>query len=438
MTVQQGMDSARVREIAGQLRTGSRRISDVQGKGTASARVLRGSWEGEDATTLLDSWEDDAVTRLAQAAERLMTAAEDLGRQADQQDQASDATGGGHSQGSGVPTAPPGPGAPGGPFGGGRQKPLEGSVELPKTDVEMGEYSVTGRGQDAPGVRTNTDEDGNKHHYDPLTGKTWVEDKDGRWTDSTDTTGHWRGTDTETTEYTDGSETKRESSYGEGGGRREWGESYSDEKDFDNKVGDRISDVNDAVRTEPFYEKKGEVEADAAVAKGAVGNDQTGASGSVLSADASAEGAYGASLDKGLYAEGGAQAGAYVGKGEAHWGNNYGTAAEVEGYVGAQASVEGSASIGPDGAQVAAGGEVFAGGKVEGAVSQDVGDYGTVGVGGSVSYGIGAEANVEGEISMDKVGFSGDIGLTLGVGAEVNVDLSFSPKEIADDLTFWD
>ena len=424
MTVQQGMDSARVREIAGQLRTGSRRISDVQGKGTASARVLRGSWEGEDATTLLDSWEDDAVTRLAQAAERLMTAAEDLGRQADQQDQASDATGGGHSQGSGVPTAPPGPGAPGGPGGRGRQTPLEGSEETDEYEFE-GEYSITGRGQDAPGVRTNTDEDGNKHHYDPLTGKTWVEDKDGKWTNAADPTGY--------SEHSEGGER-----YGEGGGRKEWGKEFSHEKDFDSKVGDTISDVNDAVRTEPFVEVGDKVEADAAVAKGSVGDEQTGASGSVLSADASAEGSAGVSLDQGAYAEGGAQAGAYVGKGEAHWGNDYGTSANVEGYVGAQASVEGSASIGPDGAQVAAGGEVFAGGRVEGSVSQDVGDYGTVGVGGSVSYGIGAEANVEAEASWDKVGISGDLGLTLGVGAEVNVDLSFSPKEIVDDLTFWD
>ena len=91
--------------------------------------------------------------------------------------------------------------------------------------------------------------------------------------------------------------------------------------------------------------------------------------------------------------------------------------------------IDASVSLGKDGGKLNAGGEVFAGGKAEASVSQEVGPV-DVGVGGEVSYGIGAHADIDAEVSTDHVGIDFDIGATLGLGGGVKVDVGFDP-------TFW-
>ena len=80
-----------------------------------------------------------------------------------------------------------------------------------------------------------------------------------------------------------------------------------------------------------------------------------------------------------------------------------------------------------------AGFEAFAGGRIEGGVSQDLGPA-DVGVSGSLSYGIGVEADVGAEVSMEEISISADIGATLGVGGSLSFDVSISPNEIVDGL----
>lgn len=440
MTVQQGMDSARIREIAGGLRAESTRIGDVQGRGTASAGVLRGAWEGDDAGVLLDRWDSEAVTRLTEAAQLLSAAADDLGRQADDQDEASGEAGGGRGTGGGTL---PGGGLPRGSDGGGSSGGTFGERdEIPGQDG----YSITGRDRESIGVRTNRGPDGNLHHYDPLTGKRWVEDEDGRWVNESDRFGYSGLETSRTTDRGGGWETERTSTRGEGGGRREWGEGFSHERDFDNPIGERLRDVTENVSTEPFVKDElWQSEGEAAVAQGQWGDGRNGGSAAALSAAYETAGEAGISLDRGAYVEANAEAGAYLGQVEVHGETDFGTRGAAEAYIGAEASAEASAQVGPGGAEISAGGEVFAGGRIEGGVSQDIGDVGSVGVGGSLSYGIGAEADVSAEASWDRIGFSGDVGLTLGVGAEINVDLSISPSGIVDaiapddvDWSFWD
>ena len=85
----------------------------------------------------------------------------------------------------------------------------------------------------------------------------------------------------------------------------------------------------------------------------------------------------------GLVASGGVMAGAYVAKVSGEYSNSYGTQAKGEAYVGAQANADAGVKIGLDGAKANIGGEVFAGGKAEGEISQDLGPV-DVGVGGDL------------------------------------------------------
>lgn len=427
MSVQQGMDTARIREIADQLRAQRAKIDDVRQTGTASMGVLKGAWEGADLESFGQQWDGDAVRRLTEASTQIGAAADLMVKQAEQQEDTS-TTG----------TAGPG-GSTGTPGTGGVGASASGSADGKYPGDSTGTWSPFDRGKDSPFVRTNTDEHGNKHHYDPLTGKRWVEDAEGKWTNYTDPTGHSSLTTKDKTDHGNGWETSRESTRGEGGGRREYGESWTKERDFDENIGSRAKDVLDNVQSEPFVEKGVSTpEAHVAVGRAEVGDAQTGASIEALSAEANADAAVGIDATRGAYAEANAEAGAYLLRGEAHWANEHGTSANVEGFVGGEAEAGASAQIGPGGAAIEAGGEAFVGGKVEAGVSQDIGEYGNVGVNGSLSYGIGAEANVDAEFSWDRIGFGGEVGLTLGVGGSIDVDLSISPKKIIDDLTFWD
>lgn len=64
MNVQQGMDTARIREIAAQLTTEANRLDDVLDRGNSSAGILQGNWEGDDGQALLVRWRTTAVKQL--------------------------------------------------------------------------------------------------------------------------------------------------------------------------------------------------------------------------------------------------------------------------------------------------------------------------------------------------------------------------------------
>ncbi|WP_435201447.1 hypothetical protein [Janibacter sp. GS2] len=425
MTVQQGMDSTRIREISDQLDAEVHKLGDVLATGSASAGVLEGNWGGDDGQALLVRWRSDALRQLTSASEMLRSTSAQLQRQADQQD---DASGESRTGAGGAPVGPVGPGGPGRPGGAGRtagEDPAPGTISVSSTDRD--EHSV--------GVRTTTDSDGNTHRYDPVTGKSWVEGEDGTWSQEEDRQGHRTRTDIDGTEHDDGRTSTHESSRGDGGGRRSYGEKWETEwTDEGREKSDRS--VLDQVQTEPLVTQDlWDQSAHAEVWGDEWGDDALGASAEVLSANAETSGEAGISLEDGAYVQANAEAGAYLARGEAHWQNEYGTSAEGEAYVGAEASAEGLASLGPGGAQIDAGLEAFAGGSAEARLSQEIGDYGSVGVGGEVSYGIGAHADLEGEISADRVGFSLDVGATLGVGGGATFDVSVSPSDIIGDLS---
>lgn len=427
MTVQQGMDSARIREISGRLDAEVTRLGELLGRGSASAGVLEDSWSGDDGQHLLVRWRSEAMKQIGSASEMLRSASRDLQRQADQQDDTSGQPRGGPSgPGGGGPGGPGGPSGPSGP--GGDDSPAPGGPTL------GGTWDPTERDDESVGIRTNRDEDGNLHHYDPVTGKTWVEAEDGSWELERGRFGHETRTDVDETDHGDGHTSTRESSRGEGGGSRSWGSTWENEwTDEGYEKPDRT--ILDEIQTEPLVEQDlWSAQADANVAQGAFGDEGLGGSGQLLAAQAGTEGTAGLSLQDGAYIEANAQAGAYLARGEMHWENAYGTAAQGEAYLGAEAEAEGRASIGPGGVEIDAGIEAFAGGMAEAGIAQEIGDYGSVGVGGEVSYGIGGHADIDAELSADRVGFSVDVGATLGVGFGVNFDVSVSPSEIIGDI----
>lgn len=84
----EGMDTGRVREIAGQLTTQSGKVGEVSQNGTSQAGALAENWQGSDSEQFQESWQSAAKgpqaaqDSLAEYAKRAMT-------QADQQDEAS-------------------------------------------------------------------------------------------------------------------------------------------------------------------------------------------------------------------------------------------------------------------------------------------------------------------------------------------------------------
>lgn len=89
----QGMDAARVREVAQALRGCARDVEEVRVAGTASAGVLGEVWSGGDAEFLLRSWAD-LTPALVGAGTALEEASATLLRQAADQEAASDEGGG--------------------------------------------------------------------------------------------------------------------------------------------------------------------------------------------------------------------------------------------------------------------------------------------------------------------------------------------------------
>ncbi|EKA59908.1 hypothetical protein B277_15659 [Janibacter hoylei PVAS-1] len=95
MTVREGMDSSRVREVASGLDTQVHRLGEILVRGNASAAVLGDNWGGEDGQELLRQWRDDAGKQVGAASEMLRSISSELRRQADDQDRGSGGQGSG-------------------------------------------------------------------------------------------------------------------------------------------------------------------------------------------------------------------------------------------------------------------------------------------------------------------------------------------------------
>ncbi|MFT4199274.1 hypothetical protein [Gordonia sp. (in: high G+C Gram-positive bacteria)] len=101
---------------------------------------------------------------------------------------------------------------------------------------------------------------------------------------------------------------------------------------------------------------------------------------------------------------------------------------EVEAKVGANSSAKGS--IGKDGADLEL--EAFAGAEVTGKLHADVGGVGAD-AGGALRAGIGANAKATiGKTDDGKFQIGAKLGATLGIGAEVNFNVTIDPKKVTD------
>lgn len=180
--------------------------------------------------------------------------------------------------------------------------------------------------------------------------------------------------------------------------------------------------------------REGELSGSSALGYGIVASGVVG--GSVLSAGAGASGGIGLGPN-GLTANARAHAEANLIEGRAGGsiGNGViGASGSVEGRVGANASADGSLTVGPNGVGAHAGAGAFAGGELSGQVGVDLGGV-KPSVKGSVSYGIGAHANVDGHIGFDKVKVSADLGATLGIGGGVKVDVEVDPGKVVHNVS---
>lgn len=92
MALEQGMDTARIREIAGQLKTEAGRVEDVNTKGTQQVGTLESNWLGTDSEAFAREWQE-AAKQLAAASDALTAYSTKAEEQATQQDEKSKATG---------------------------------------------------------------------------------------------------------------------------------------------------------------------------------------------------------------------------------------------------------------------------------------------------------------------------------------------------------
>ncbi|MFE9441490.1 putative T7SS-secreted protein [Streptomyces sp. NPDC006602] len=136
----------------------------------------------------------------------------------------------------------------------------------------------------------------------------------------------------------------------------------------------------------------------------------------------------------GGYADGRAQAGvsgsAYLARASASGSAEYGLAAvqaEAKGLVGAEAST--TTSVGKDGLHT--GLDAFAGGKVTGALSGDVGGIGA-GVTGEAWAGAGISAGADVGLKDGKITIGGEYGIGLGLGAKASMDITIDPAKVVD------
>lgn len=135
-------------------------------------------------------------------------------------------------------------------------------------------------------------------------------------------------------------------------------------------------------------------------------------------------------------ASAGASAAAYLGyaAGRAQAGNDFArVAGNAKAYVGAEAVAGASGSIGSSGAKGHLGAEAFAGGAASVDVEGTIAGASAV-AGAEISYGIGARANVDAQLSTTKVGVALDVGAALGVGFGVTFDVSVNPQEVMEAI----
>jgi len=179
-----------------------------------------------------------------------------------------------------------------------------------------------------------------------------------------------------------------------------------------------------------------DVHAEASLASMAGGNDALQYELAAGAVRASAGASVVADTHGNVIASAGASAAAYLGyaTGSAHAGNDTAHAgARATAYVGAEAVAGASGSIGSGGAKGHLGAEAFAGGTA--AVDIDATIAGATAVAGAeISYGIGARANLDAELSTTKVGVALDVGAALGVGFGVTFDVSVNPQEVMEAL----
>jgi uncharacterized protein YukE len=104
-----------------------------------------------------------------------------------------------------------------------------------------------------------------------------------------------------------------------------------------------------------------------------------------------------------------------------------------ESFAGAQGDLSGTASVGAEGANLHAGGDLFAGSEAD-IRAQFAGEYGTAGIGAGVMAGIGVKGNAHVDLGWGHIGLGIQLGASLGVGVQVQPSLDFSPKSIVDNL----
>ncbi|MDN5717128.1 MAG: WXG100 family type VII secretion target [Janibacter sp.] len=87
-----GMDTGRIREVAGQLTTQAGKIGEVSQNGTSQMSTLEGNWNGNDREQFSSAWQD-AAKALQSAQDVLDAYAKSAISQADEQDKGSGAGG---------------------------------------------------------------------------------------------------------------------------------------------------------------------------------------------------------------------------------------------------------------------------------------------------------------------------------------------------------
>lgn len=101
MTVTDGMDTARARVVAGQLKQQGIALADLGARGGAMADTLFALWSGSDADEFSREWRS-AQPFIARSSSDLISIADELTGQADEQDDASEGAGGVRGAGHGA------------------------------------------------------------------------------------------------------------------------------------------------------------------------------------------------------------------------------------------------------------------------------------------------------------------------------------------------
>jgi hypothetical protein len=102
-------------------------------------------------------------------------------------------------------------------------------------------------------------------------------------------------------------------------------------------------------------------------------------------------------------------------------------------FGGARGSAGASTTVGPDGVSARVGVDAFAGVEATASGKVDVGGV-TAGATAHAYAGIGGHANADVSVTAEKIDLSLDLGLAVGVGGGIKVDLSFSPMEAAKNI----